>query len=196
VSKIWVAVATCHEPEPISTTYLGTVTAPDREGAFCLAYDKFLLYEKETIALMPTEDWVGPRIIPLSRLKEFRKDHLEHGIPLGAVVEARAKPCWDIFCTGAGEEVVIGTEEEITLRLYVVGHTRDCDGTPLYVLSAAPIGIPDTPCGLMNYSLFTSFVYDGVSEGDLTDTGEASPKFLSWDDFLKSVRGLGAGPLA
>lgn len=42
-----------------------------------------------------------------------------HGIPVGALVEIDCKEC-----------------DEHQLRLFVVQHARDCDGTPLYSLSA------------------------------------------------------------
>lgn len=54
--------------------------------------------------------------------KTWKQENLEqkHNIPLYALVEIMSN----------GEE-----SEKDGLRLFVTGHTRDCDGTPLYVLS-------------------------------------------------------------
>ena len=59
--------------------------------------------------------------------KSFRELNIGriHKIPLGALVE---------FISYNGEEVEWGNECAGS-RLYVVGHLRDCDGTPLYALS-------------------------------------------------------------
>lgn len=56
--------------------------------------------------------------------KKFREENLEkkHNIPLGTLVEIDFN---DEYC----ETPVKG------LRLFVVRHDRDCDGTPLYSLS-------------------------------------------------------------
>ena len=73
-----------------------------------------------------------------------------HTIPLGALVE--------IFGTG--------------VRLFVAKHTRDCDETPLYSLSAYP------PADEQNSEYFAA-MYHGYAEEDLvacsaelTDTQE------------------------
>jgi len=58
--------------------------------------------------------------------KTIRENNLEkvHEIPLGTLVEVK-------FDEWYGD----GVCEKIHARLYVVRHTRDCDGTPLYCLS-------------------------------------------------------------
>lgn len=48
---------------------------------------------------------------------------IEHKIPLGTLVEVK----YDTWFGG-------GACERVHARLWVVGHTRDCDGTPLYLL--------------------------------------------------------------
>ena len=58
------------------------------------------------------------------RGRSYKEVNLEkqHRIPIGALVELQ------------GED---GTEDEhYGVRLYVVAHLRDCDGTPLYAMSA------------------------------------------------------------
>jgi hypothetical protein len=56
----------------------------------------------------------------------IRENNLDrpHAIPIGALVEAR----WDEWFGN-------GACWKVHARLWVVAHTRDCDGTPLYTLS-------------------------------------------------------------
>ena len=71
--------------------------------------------------------------------KIFRND-AEHTIPLGSIVEFEVEDwCEDIH--RAEKEIVIGIKKG-TLILYVVGHSRDCDGTPLYCLASSPYEMP------------------------------------------------------
>ena len=58
--------------------------------------------------------------------KTYREENLElkHNVPVGALVEAQ----WDSWF---GD----GACWKVHARLWVVGHNRDCDGTPLYSLS-------------------------------------------------------------
>jgi hypothetical protein len=49
---------------------------------------------------------------------------MPHNIPLGVLVEVK----WDEWFGG-------GACQKVHARLWVVGHDRDCDGTPLYTLS-------------------------------------------------------------
>lgn len=58
--------------------------------------------------------------------KTWRENNLaiEHGIPIGTLVEVK-------FDSWFGE----GACWKVQARLWVVAHTRDCDGTPLYSLS-------------------------------------------------------------
>lgn len=70
------------------------------------------------------------RIVNISHLvnqetgKTYKEENLEktHNIPIGALVEVD-------FDDSFLEDPVSG------LRLWVVAHERDCDGTPLYALS-------------------------------------------------------------
>jgi hypothetical protein len=55
---------------------------------------------------------------------------MKHNIPLGALVEV------------VGLEPEDGKSNELNgLRLLVVRHGRDCDGTPLYTLSFKPLSV-------------------------------------------------------
>lgn len=58
--------------------------------------------------------------------KTFKQENLEiqHNIPIGALVEVK-------FDQWYGD----GACMKVHARLWVVAHTRDCDGTPLYSLS-------------------------------------------------------------
>jgi len=55
--------------------------------------------------------------------REQNLEDLHHGIPLGTLVEVQ-------YDTWHGD----GACEKIHARLWVVEHTRDCDGEPLYSL--------------------------------------------------------------
>lgn len=70
------------------------------------------------------------RPILLSRL--IRYDHLQHDIPLGSLVEV------EITISNLSPS---GSDVNLKGRctLIVVGHKRDCDGTPLYQLSDIPV---------------------------------------------------------
>lgn len=59
--------------------------------------------------------------------KTIRQNNLEkkHNIPLGSLVEIISKD----------DENDEPGEHRHGLRLFVTGHTRDCDGTPLYALA-------------------------------------------------------------
>lgn len=52
----------------------------------------------------------------------MKKRDMQHNIPLGSIVEI-------VFQDSDNDSDTFG------LRLFVVQHTRDCDGTPLYGLS-------------------------------------------------------------
>jgi hypothetical protein len=58
--------------------------------------------------------------------KTIRDNNMDkiHDIPIGTLVEVK-------YDTWFGE----GACEKVHARLWVVRHTRDCDGTPLYALS-------------------------------------------------------------
>jgi hypothetical protein len=67
--------------------------------------------------------------------KTIKENNLElkHNIPVGTLVE------------------VINIEKYKGVRLYVVFHARDCDGTPLYCLCANRTDIKQENGGFFNY---------------------------------------------
>ncbi len=111
----------------------------------------------------------GSEMIVLTRLAEFRKDHLDHNIPLGAIVE------YSINNEGIG---ITGTA-----RLYVIAHTRDCDGEPLYRLSDSPIGQEgedNSFCEMARWrKVFANITFRGIGEEQLTVI-DPMPKTKFW----------------
>lgn len=61
--------------------------------------------------------------------KSIRENNsaITHGIPLGTLVEAK----WSEWHGN-------GACEKIHARMFVTGHLRDCDGTPLYEVAKKP----------------------------------------------------------
>lgn len=57
--------------------------------------------------------------------KTYKQENLgkKHQIPIGSLVEVKYDAWYGAAC------------EKVHARLWVVAHTRDCDGTPLYTLS-------------------------------------------------------------
>lgn len=74
---------------------------------------------------------------PVSVARMFTYHHHEHEIPLGSLVEAEVK-----IYSGGYKEDRAEVNLKGTCKLYVVGHMRDCDGTPLYILSNIPVECP------------------------------------------------------
>lgn len=137
-------------------------------------------------------------VICVCRHPRFRQDHLQHRHPLGQVVVLKT---WhsnqDEFVLGEvlkgqeDQEIVTGFQGKI--KLIVVGHNRDCDGTPLYVLSVKPIGFPqlgyydeqnhcmvypDGRGGLdhdFRYRRWVSFFVTGIGEDNIEPTEEFIP---------------------
>lgn len=123
------------------------------------------------------------RPVFVSRL--FRYDHLSHKIPLGAIVEVNVKIYSD--CPS------VGTELKLTGRckLMVVKHHRDCDGTPLYVLSDIPVVSPEMKDGDIfgKYKIFSKYFGSGYSEESLTFTGEVKKLYNNLHDWAYDVYG-------
>lgn len=92
------------------------------------------------------------RIIPISSIveangKTIRENNMEiqHQIPIGTLVDVTG------FESG---------DEYHRIRLYVIGHHRDCDGTPLY--SLGPKG--QSPFNAFVPTLFAGGVAHGLPE--------------------------------
>ena len=64
--------------------------------------------------------------------RSYRQVNLakKHDVPIGTLVEIVAPP-------GLEDFEVEDYRYEVGVRLFVVAHTRDCDGTPLYSLSVS-----------------------------------------------------------
>lgn len=109
------------------------------------------------------------RPVLVSRL--FTAHHLEHKYPLGTLVEVKVSIV-DGESSGDTGSVI---DLHGTCKLYVVGHSRDCDGTPLYELSAIPVHPPSarlcTDAGL--YRIFAKCWVWGYGEESLKPTGES-----------------------
>ncbi len=101
----------------------------------------------------------GGEMIILTRLAEFRKDHLDHNIPLGAIVKYKTNSHGEIGITGI-------------VKLYVIAHTRDCDGEPLYKLSDYPMGTEgedNSFCEMARWrKTFATITLQGIPESALT----------------------------
>jgi len=170
----------------------GSVTADTEEQALELAHEQFVVMEGDgDLHVRPIEP--GESVfISLPRLRSMRHDDLSHNIPVGAIVEI---PNFNRFfeeqTTGRWPDTkaIEGTQIEIEgrARLYIVGHTRDCDGTPLYMVSAAPIGFPSSIPDRMKYALLARFSDSGYSEESLVDTGHRV-EVQSFEGFIDSLR--------
>lgn len=97
---------------------------------------------------------------------------IQHKYPIGQLVILNT---WgDHWCLGGvwrqdEKEIVTGIQGQI--KAIVVGHNRDCDGTPLYFLSSDPIGYvvnhPDNFNQHIKYRRWTHFFIHGIGEESL-----------------------------
>ena len=90
--------------------------------------------------------------------KTHKEENLErrHNIPLGTLVEVK-------FDNWFGD----GACWKVHARLWVVAHTRDCDGTPLYSISRwqSPFQLHRTYPGFSEKSLTVVNVTDELARG-------------------------------
>ena len=110
--------------------------------------------------------------------KTIKENNLEkkHNIPLGSLVEVEIQ-LYDTCAEGIVDLHGI-------CKLYVVSHDRDCDGSPLYTVSIAPIVYPDNIRDRMKYKSFF-FVESGYSEENLcVISNEITRLSLSIHDFF------------
>jgi hypothetical protein len=86
--------------------------------------------------------------------KTIRENNLEieHKIPIGALVEV------EITKHFANDTSITGR-----VQLYVIEHTRDCDGSPLYTLGKS-LGALDDPESNYKIRLFWMWMY-GIEQG-------------------------------
>lgn len=136
---------------------------------------------------------MNPRIINVADIveangKTVRENNMElqHKIPLDSLVEVK-------YDKWHGN----GASEKIHARLYVVQHSRDCDGTPMYTLSGwkhesinsllseygAPIMEKSSSDKLSKIADMFKFVA-GFSEESLTVI-EVTPDIMSGKDCLE-----------
>lgn len=101
--------------------------------------------------------------------KTIKENNLErqHAIPIGALVEIKFD---DWFGDGACWKV--------HARLWVVGHERDCDGTPLYSLSRWG----DPAFARQVHAVFGGLAEESLTPIVITDRLREGWDVLSWDD--------------
>lgn len=99
----------------------------------------------------------------------------QHKYALGAVVDVDVEIWQPGFDRSASTEVSL----KGTCRLIVVGHIRDCDMTPLYILSDLAVRYPlEGPAftqSKMVYKYIATLVESGYGEENLRPTGGQVP---------------------
>jgi DNA-directed RNA polymerase subunit RPC12/RpoP len=96
---------------------------------------------------------------------------IQHKIPLGALVEAKYDE-W--FGDGACQKV--------HARLWVVQHSRDCDGSPLYTLSRYKSVDLSTQMARMMAQIKTGLTEDQLKPIEVTPDLVYGHGVLAWDD--------------
>jgi hypothetical protein len=99
-------------------------------------------------------------------VKENNLDNLHHKIPVGTLVEVK-------YDNWFGE----GACEKVHARLWVIKHTRDCDGTPLYSLSR----YKDWKEGQQKNSVH-GFGGESLKVIEITDDVKEGVGAIEWDD--------------
>ena len=101
--------------------------------------------------------------------KTIKENNLarQHAIPIGALVEVK-------FDKWHGD----GACEKVHARLWVVKHTRDCDGTPMYTLSRWKS--PEDAFAFMNFH--TGFVDKSLTPIEITDRVREGYGALEWGE--------------
>jgi hypothetical protein len=121
-----------------------------------------------------------PTIVMFSDIVEangrtIRENNLDiqHKYPLGSIVQV------DIDLSHVGIEEGIEINLKGTCTLFVVGHNRDCDGSPLYILSDIPVEYPlNSPSfsrERLVYRTLAKLVEHGYGEESLKPTGKQLP---------------------
>ena len=100
--------------------------------------------------------------------KTWKEENLEkrHNIPIGALVEVK----WDAWF-GDGACWIVHA------RLWVVGHRRDCDGTPLYSVSQW-----NDPAFGMTHDTHHGFGEESLTPIELTDAVRQGYDCLELED--------------
>lgn len=138
----------------------------------------------ENIASKFRSAGVPTRVLDYGALKAMSLETLEglinalvpaasHKYELGSLVEV------DLEISQPGHGSCTEVSLKGTCRLLVVGHLRDCDMTPLYVLADVPVKYPlDAPPfaqELLVYKYLATLVESGYGEESLRPTGERVP---------------------
>lgn len=191
MSKTWIAYAQTvpfsdHVSDP-GELPLGSVKADNYLQAHDKAMETFLIRDDESLVLRPHVEG-EPIVVCATRLRAFRKDHLKHQIPIGAVVELEVEDLMEILNVD-GKEVCI--ELKGSARLFVVDHTQDCDGSPLYYLAAKPIQPPKGLADRIKYDGWVRYSSHGHGEESLTDTG-IRVAVRTFDTFIRDMRNSAA----
>jgi hypothetical protein len=101
--------------------------------------------------------------------KTIKQNNLEkqHQIPIGTLVEVK-------FDTWFGD----GACWKVHARLWVVEHTRDCDGTPLYGLSRWK----DAAFARQVHAIHHGFDEESLTPVEVTDRLREGWDALEWED--------------
>jgi hypothetical protein len=104
----------------------------------------------------------------------------EPNIPIGTVVDVVI----DMSQPGTEDEIEINLSGPC--RLFVVGHDRAGDGTPLYTLSDIPVRYPDASLTeeRLVYRSLATVLEAGYEESLLTPTGQSRMLFLRVKDWM------------
>lgn len=105
--------------------------------------------------------------------KTWRENNLaiKHSIPIGTLVEVK-------FDSWFGE----GACWKVHARLWVVAHTRDCDGTPLYSLSRWRDPILATSVAPFKFDLHSGFDEAQLTPVAVTPNLAYGHDALQWDE--------------
>ena len=100
------------------------------------------------------------------RLLHDENTKKQHQIPLGSIVEVEVDmdAGWGPYeiAKNDGNEICIGIVGKV--RMYVVKHSRDYDGTPLYSIASKPIVPPDDVGERLKYDAMVRFCMHGIDE--------------------------------
>jgi len=108
--------------------------------------------------------------IPDIIYKWYFERHMSHKLSLGQLVEVEID---NTITHKAVDESSVSAVIKGTMRLFIVGYMRDCDGTPLYIIGDFPVKYPniDEAGSSINasiyYKRFCNYVSMGHSEDSL-----------------------------
>lgn len=109
-----------------------------------------------------------------------------HEFELGEIVEVDVDHDWPGSVEGDGILVKLSGR----CRLYVVGHMRDCDGTPIYMLSDLPVRFPMESAAFaierLTYKYLAHTLESGYSGDALTKTGSTRALYPTLRQYIDS----------